>query len=77
MVVYGPTQLRLLKLLSEGKPKTKKELAEKSGLTDKAVVNCLHRLWKAGRIHRTEKPIYEVLRSFKGRAGIKKNTRAS
>jgi hypothetical protein len=62
--------------LSDGQPKTKREVAEASGLSDKAVVNCLHRLWKAGRIHRTEKPIYEVLKSFKGRAGIRRNTRA-
>ena len=76
MVWYGRTQQSILKVLSDGKPRTKRELADKIGLTDKAAVNCLHRLWKGSTILRTEKPIYEALKSFKGRAGIKKNTRA-
>jgi hypothetical protein len=33
-------------------------------------------MWKKRVIFRTEKPIYEALQSFKGRAGIRKNTRA-
>jgi hypothetical protein len=57
-------------------PRTTKELVEKSGLTDQAVVNCLHRLWKAEAILRTEKPTYDPIQLFKGRSGIKKNTRA-
>jgi DNA-binding Lrp family transcriptional regulator len=66
----------VLKVLSDGIPRTNREVAEKVNLTDKAVVNCLHRLWKGRIIFRTEKPIYEALQSFKGRSGIKKNTRA-
>jgi hypothetical protein len=51
-------------------------LIEETGLTDKSVGSALYRLWKSGSILRTEEPIYEALRSFRGRAGIKKNTRA-
>ena len=83
MVVYigvtglvGATKRTLLELLSDGVPHTSNELTEKSGLTGNAVVNCLHRLWKAEVILRTEKPTYDPIQLFKGRAGIRKNTRA-
>jgi hypothetical protein len=49
---------------------------EETGFTEKAVGSALYRLWTTGRILRTQKPIYEALKIFKGRAGIKKNTRA-
>jgi len=62
--------------LGDGKPKSHRELMEATGLTSKSVGGALYRLWKVGSILRTEKPIYEALKSFKGRAGIKKNTRA-
>jgi hypothetical protein len=74
--VAGPTQRVLLELLNDGLPHTSRELVAKSKLSNKAVVNCLHRLWKSGNILRTEKPSYDPISSFKGRAGIAKNTRA-
>jgi len=49
---------------------------EETGLTSKTIGSSLYRLFKSGAILRTEKPTYEALRAFKGRAGIKKNTRA-
>ena len=73
---YGATQARLLAVLSDGKPRSRRELMEETGLTSKAVGSALRRLWKGGEILRTQRPTYEALRAFKGRAGIKKNTRA-
>ena len=52
------------------------ELAKQTGLAIKQVEGALYRLWKKKGVLRTEKPIYEALKAFKGRAGIKKNTRA-
>ena len=72
---YGSTQKVLLTVLSDGEPRSCRELMRETGLTAKSVGNSLYRLWKAGSVLRTEKPIYEAFRAFKGRAGIKKNTR--
>ena len=73
---YGSTQTKLLRILSDGNPRSRRELIDKTGLTSKTVGSSLLRLWKVGTILRTSKPKYEPLRAFKGRAGIKKNTRA-
>jgi len=51
-------------------------LAKQTGLSSKRIGSALYRLWKKGGLLRTEKPTYEALKVFKGRAGIKKNTRA-
>lgn len=71
---YGSTQL-LLTVLSDGEPRSCRDLVSETGLTAKSVGSSLYRLRKAGSVLRTEKPIYEAFRAFKGRAGIKKNTR--
>lgn len=73
---HGSTQRRLLTVLADGEPKSLMELRKQTGLSSKSVGSSLHRLWKSGEILRTQKPAYEALRAFKGRAGIKKNTRA-
>jgi len=72
---YGSTQKVLLTVLSDGEPRSCRELVRETGLTARAVGSALYRLRKAGSVLRTEKPIYEAFRAFKGRAGIKKNTR--
>ena len=73
---YGPTQMMLLTILGDGEPRSRKELMKEIGLTSKTIGSSLYRLWKSGTILRTQTPTYEALRAFKGRAGIKKNTRA-
>jgi len=73
---YGRTQRALLEVLSDGKPWSRRALIKATGLSNKSVGSALHRLWKSGVILRTEKTTYEALQTFKGRAGIKKNTRA-
>ena len=72
---YGSTQKMLLTILSDGEPRSRRELVKETGLTARAVGSSLYRLWRSGSVLRTEKPIYEAFRAFKGRAGIKKNTR--
>jgi len=52
-----------------------RDLVQETGLTDRAVEGALYRLRRKGGVLRTVEPIYEALSSFKGRAGIKKNTR--
>jgi len=65
----------LLTVLSDGEPRSCRELVRETGLTARSVGSSLYRLWKAESVLRTEKPLYEAFRAFKGRAGIKKNTR--
>ena len=72
---YGSTQKVLLTVLSDGEPRSSSELMKATGLTARVVGNSLYRLWRAGSVLRTEKPIYEAFKAFKGRAGVKKNTR--
>lgn len=45
-------------------------------MTSKTIGSSLYRLWNGRVVLRTQKPMYEALRVFKGRAGIRKNTRA-
>jgi hypothetical protein len=73
---FGRTERTLLAIMSDEQPMTRRQLIEVSGLSNKAVGSALYRLCKSGTILRSDKPTYEALRLFKGRAGIKKNTRA-
>jgi hypothetical protein len=73
---YGQTEREIIAVLSDGKPRSLREFIEQTSLASKQVEGSLYRLWKKGGVLRTEKPIYEALKAFKGRAGIKKNTRA-
>jgi hypothetical protein len=71
----GDSQTKILKVLSDGKPKTFKVIHTQSKLTRKAAEGALRRLWKRGLILRTKKPSYEAITTFKGRSGNRKNTR--
>lgn len=73
---YGRTEQAILTVLSDGKPRSHRELVRATRLTEKSVGGALYRLWRSGAALRTEKSIYEALRTFKGRSGIRKNTRA-
>ncbi len=76
MPSWGSTEQTLLDTLGDGEPGSLRGLVKETGLTGKAVEGGLRRLWKAGTLLRTETPIYETVESFKGRAGVRKNTRA-
>jgi len=75
MVGLGETQKKLLNTLSDGSPRTLKQLVNETGIGSKAVGNSLLRLWKAGYILRTEKPSMKPDRVFKGRAGVSTHLR--
>ncbi len=65
----------LLSVLSDGEPKSALEIVGVSGLSKFAVWDGLHYWWKQGLLLRSEKPIFEGVQVFRGRAGIRKNTR--
>ena len=69
------SQATILAALADGKPKTHRELVRATGLSDAAVWNALARAWRDGLVMRTEKPAYEAVKFFRGRAGVSKTTR--
>jgi predicted ArsR family transcriptional regulator len=71
----GRSREFILAALADHKPKSLREIAKATGLTNSAANNFLHLCWKAGLILRTKEPIYEFERRFKGRAGISQTTR--
>ncbi|MCW4002623.1 MAG: winged helix-turn-helix domain-containing protein [Candidatus Bathyarchaeota archaeon] len=70
MAGLGETQKKLLKALSNGSPRTLRQLTKETGISSKAAGNSLQRLWRDGYVLRTEKPAMEPDRVFKGRAGV-------
>lgn len=76
MVTHGGTQKTILKILSDGKSLSRRELVEATGLSSKAIGSALRRLWRAGAILRTEKALREKSRVFKGRSGFRSNLRS-
>lgn len=72
---WHPTLDKLLNAMKDGKPKSSQEIVRATKLGPGAVWSALNEYWKKGLLLRTEKPIYEASMVFKGRAGIKRNTR--
>lgn len=62
-------------VLSDGKPKTSKEIVTSTGLSKPAVWSAIRSCWEKGLVLRSEKPIYENRKKFRGRLGYRKNTR--
>jgi len=75
MVPWRPTQNKILAVLSDGIPKTSSEVASLSGLSKSSVWKGLRRCWENGYILRSDEPVYESVERFRGRKGIRKNTR--
>ena len=73
---YGSTKNLILQALIEGEPKSAREVVSFTGVSKETVWNTLSYLWKRGLILRSEKPFFEPNKVFKGRAGIRRNTRA-
>lgn len=76
MARWHPTRDKVLALFSDGEPKAHRDVVRATGLSEPAVWRALYNYWKEGLLLRTEKPIFEALRTFRGRAGIGRNTRA-
>jgi len=66
----------ILTLLSDGKPRSFRQIVAESGLSKRVVEGALRRLCLNGLVLRTEKPIRRKDRIFKGRAGIRSNLRS-
>ena len=71
----GATQLKILTVLSDGKPRTSKEINKELRLGSDSVESALGRMWRSSRVLRTAKPNFRNDRVFKGRAGIVSNQR--
>jgi len=67
---------KLLELLSDGKPRGSRDVAESLDFTHRAAESVCYRGWKAGLLLRAEKPIRELNSTFAGRAGHRYNTRS-
>jgi len=66
----------LLSLMSDGKPRSTREVTERLGVTTRAAESACCRYWKAGLLLRSEKPLHAANRVFAGRAGTSYNTRS-
>jgi hypothetical protein len=62
--------------MSDGKPRSTREVTERLGLTARAAESACCRYWKAGLLLRSEKPLHAANRVFAGRAGTSCNTRS-
>jgi hypothetical protein len=72
---YQPSRNLILSVLSDGNPKSARDILRATNLTRSQVYNSLLLSWKRGLVLRTRKPYYEQERVFKGRAGVSKHTR--
>jgi len=66
----------LLTCLSADRPKSAKEIVAATRLDEKNVWDGLSYWWKRGELLRSEKPVFESNKAFKGRRGHRRNTRA-
>ena len=75
MVRPSRTKELILKVLSDGKPKSHRDFRKATDLGSSAVNNGLYRCWIGGLILRTKEPFYEAEKIFKGRGDMSANTR--
>lgn len=62
-------------LLSDGKPRSLRQIVEETGLTEKQAMNAINRQWDNRTIARSKKTKSVIDRQFRGRAGKTKNIR--
>ncbi len=65
----------VLTALADGKPKSARDIINATGIDEKTISHLLSNLWRKRLVLRTEKPLFEYSKQFKGRAGFKSNTR--
>ena len=66
---------RVFTVLSDGKPKSAKDVVASVGMKEYRIWNGLSYWWKKGLLLRSEKPTFESIKVFRGRGGLTKNTR--
>lgn len=71
----GTTQVKILTVLSDGKPRTSREIDKELKLGSDSVESALGRLWRGSRVLRTAKPHVSNDKVFRGRAGNVSNQR--
>lgn len=74
MAPWHPTVDKILSVLSDGKPRTSKEISDETRLTQPSVWRGILRCWEKGLVLRSEKPIFEVSEKLRGRLGYRRNT---
>ena len=67
----GKTRNAILRVLSDGMPRSSRYLVEVTGFTEARVYNGVSRCWKAGFLLRTEKCLSEINHFNDGRAGLR------
>nr|AFK24944.1 hypothetical protein Josef01_19c08_01 [uncultured archaeon] len=65
----------VLTALADGKPRSARDVVTTTGIDEKTIFHLLSNLWRKCLILRTDKPLFEYNRQFKGRAGFRSNTR--
>ncbi|MEP0823849.1 MAG: hypothetical protein HRF40_00025, partial [Nitrososphaera sp.] len=65
----------VLTALADGKPKSARDIINATGIDEKTISHLLSNLWRKRLILRTDKPLFEYSKQFKGRVGFKSNTR--
>jgi hypothetical protein len=76
MSTWHPTQDKILVSLSEGIPMTSNQIVKATRLTKHSVWSTLKRCWENDLILRSQNPIYESKKKFRGRKGYRTNTRS-
>lgn len=78
MAVHGCREYcvkAVLASLADSKPKSARDIINTTGIDEKTISHLLSNLWRKHLILRTDKPLVEYNKQFKGRAGFKNNTR--
>ncbi|HXG06808.1 MAG TPA: hypothetical protein VNI77_05720 [Nitrososphaera sp.] len=78
MAVHGGRDYcikEVLTALADGKPKSARDIINIADIDEKTISHLLSNLWRKRLILRTDKPLFEYSKQFKGRAGFKSNTR--
>src|SRR5690606_15591665 len=65
----------VLTALADGRPKSARDVVTTTGIDEKTISHLLSNMWRKHLILRTDKPLFEYNKQFKGRAGFKSNTR--
>ena len=72
---WYPTRSRILGLLADGKARCSRDIAVGTGLGASAINEALRRCWALGYLLRTEAPMVEHVKVFRGRGGATRTVR--
>ena len=75
MLHEAPTQARIRAVLSDGKPRSSKDIDKELRLGCDSVESALGRMWRSKRVLRTAEPQMSNDRVFRGRSGMISNQR--